>query len=244
MSLLAQLSTDNSIQDETDNLGGGRPILESGAYKCTLQYAYIGTADSGAISLVTKFKTDSDVEFTQTFWMTSGTAKGCKNYYEDKSGQKKYLPGFQAANSLALLTTGKEISALDTETKVIKLWNKELKAEAPTKVEMIMDMVGKEIIAGVIKQTVDKTTKDGNGNYVPTGETRDENEVDKFFRARDGKTTTEIRNQAEEATFLDLWKNKNTGVTKNKAKGASGAVAGAPKAASNTPKKPAVSLFD
>jgi hypothetical protein len=243
MSLLAQLSTDDSIENETDNLGGSK-VLDSGIYKATVQYAYIGKADSGALSLVCKFVTEDNKEFRQTFWMTSGSNKGCKNYYETKDGQKKYLPGFVMANSLALLTAGKEISTLDTETKVIKLWNKDLKAETPTKVDMLMDLVNQEIIVGLLRQTVDKTVKANDGTYVPTGETRDENEVDKFFRARDGKTTTEIRNQAEEATFLDLWKTKHTGVTKDKSKGASsGAVAGAPKAAAAA-KKPAVNLFD
>lgn len=246
MSLLAQLSTDESIQQETDTLGGSS-ILDSGLYKSTVQYAYIGKSDGGAMSLVVSFKTDSNKDFRQTFWMTSGTAKGCKNYYEDKSGEKKYLPGFIMANSLALLTTGQEISALDTETKTIKLWNKDLKAETPTKVEMLMDLIGKEVIVGLMRQTVDKTAKAADGTYAPTGETRDENEVDKFFRAKDGKTTTEIRAQTEEATFIKQWETKFAGTVKNKVKGAAGgiggAVAGAPKAAAAGAKKPAVNLF-
>jgi len=244
MSLLAQLSTDDSIQQETDNLGGGGQILDSGIYPSTIQTAFINKSEGGALGLVVTFKTETGKELKQTFWMTSGTAKGCRNYYEDKSGEKKYLPGFISANSLALLTTGKEISSLDTETKVVKLWNRDTKSEAPTKVEMVMDLLNKDIILGVIRQTVDKTAKAADGTYAPTGETRDENEVDKFFRAKDGKTTTEIRSQVEEATFVHQWKEKFTGTVKNKVKGAStGAVAGAPKAASAAAKKPAVDLF-
>jgi hypothetical protein len=166
-----------------------------------------------------------------------------KNYYE-KNGEKKYLPGFIQANALALLATGKEISALDTETKVVKAYSKEIKAEAPTKVEMVMDLLDQPIIIGVIKQTVDKTAKSDDGSYVATGETRDENEVDKFFRAKDGKTTAEIRAEVEEATFINTWKAKWTGQTKNKVKGAASAgTAGAPKAANPANKKPTTSLF-
>ena len=120
---------------------------------------------------------------------------------------------------------------MDTESKVIKLYNYEAKAELPTKVDMLADLIGQEVIMGLIRQTVDKNVKDAAGAYQPTGETRDENEVDKFFRAKDRMTTAEIRAQAETAGFIDTWDAKFTGTVKNKAKGAAaGGTAGAPKA--------------
>lgn len=244
MSLLANLSTDSSISEEKDSVGSGGP-LESGLYAATVALAYITKASSGAMGLVLNLKTDAGKEIRQTLWMTSGTAKGGKNYYE-KDGEKHYLPGFNHANSLALLTVGKEISAMETETKVVNVYSAEAKSEVPTKVEMLMDLIGKEILVGLIKQTVDKTKKNDNtGIYEATGETRDENDIDKLFRARDRMTTAEIRAQAEKAAFVDTWSAKWTGNTRNKAKGASG-TAGAPKAAgaaAAATKKPTTSLF-
>lgn len=243
MNMLANLTTDSSIADEKDSVGGGG-VLESGIYNCKIAMAYLSKAASGALGLVLTLKTDAGRDLKQTLWMTSGTAKGCKNYYE-KDGEKNYLPGFLHANSLALLTVGKEISQLETETKVVNVYSAEAKAEVPTKVEVLMDLLGQEIIAGVIKQTVDKTKKNEAGAYEPTGETRDENDIDKLFRAKDRMTTAEIRAQAETATFIDTWSNKWTGLTKNKAKGAAG-TAGAPSAAAGAPaaaKKPTTSLF-
>lgn len=105
---------------------------------------HVSKAASGALGLVVNFKTDDGRSLRQTFWMTSGSAKGCKNYYE-KDGEKHYLPGFILANSLSLLTTGQEISQLETEKKVIRCITREAKAEVPTKVDMVMDMLGKEI---------------------------------------------------------------------------------------------------
>lgn len=244
MSLLASLSTDASIEDEKDSIG--QSAFESDCYLLTITSAYINKSDGGALGLVTEFKTEDNRTLKQTFWMTSGTAKGCNNYYIDKNGDKKYLPGFLVANSLALLTTGKEISALDTETKVVKKYSKEVKAEVPTKVEMVMELLNQEIYGGVIKQIVDKTEKADDGSYVPTGETREENEIDKFFRAKDKKTTAEIRNEQDSAEFFDKWINKHKGNTKDKSKGASGST-GAPKvgnkAAPAGAKKPTTSLF-
>lgn len=241
--MLANLTTDSSIADEKDSVGGGG-VLESGIYHCKIAMAYLSKAASGALGLVLTLKTDSGRDLKQTLWMTSGTAKGCKNYYE-KDGEKNYLPGFLHANSLALLTVGKEISQLETETKVVNVYSAEAKAEVPTKVEVLMDLLNQEIIAGVIKQTVDKTKKNESGVYEPTGETREENDIDKLFRAKDRMTTAEIRAQADAATFIDTWSNKWTGQTKNKAKGAAG-TAGAPTAAAGAPavaKKPTTSLF-
>lgn len=241
MSLLKNLTTDETIANETDSVGSSGP-LDSGIYNAKVALAYINVAASGALGLVLNLKTESGREIRQTLWMNSGKDKGGKNYYE-KNGEKHYLPGFLHANSLALLTVGKEIADLDTETKVVKLYSSEAKAEVPTKVEMVMDLIDKDIIVGVIRQTVDKTQKDDNGVYQPTGETRDENEIDKFFRAKDRMTTAEIRAQAEEATFIDTWEAKWAGKTKNKAKGAAAGTgtAGAPKAAAA--KKPTTSLF-
>ena len=244
MSLLASLSTDASIADEKDSVGSAG-ALDSGLYKAKVALAYITKSAGGAMGLVLNLKTDANREIRQTLWMTSGTAKGGKNYYEDKNGDKQYLPGFLHANSLSLLTVGKEIAALDTETKVVNVYSVEAKSEVPTKVEMLMDLIGQEVIVGLIKQTVDKTKKNDAGMYEPTGETRDENEIDKLFRAKDRMTTAEIRAQAESASFIDTWDAKFTGTVKNKAKGAAG-TAGAPKAAgapAAAAKKPTTSLF-
>ena len=244
MSLLANLSTDSSIADERDSIGSGGPV-ESGLYTCTVSMAHIIKSQGGAMGLVLTLKTEADKEIRQTLWMTSGTAKGGTNYYTDKNGAKQYLPGFVQANALCLLTVGKEISAMDTETKVINLYSPEAKAEVPTKAEVLMDLLNQEITVGIIKQTVDKTVKNDAGVYVATDETREENEVDKFFRTKDRMTTAEIRAQATEAVFIDSWDKKWTGKTKDRAKGAAAGLPGVPKlgGAPSASKKPTTSLF-
>ena len=243
MSLLKNLTTDAAIAGERDSVGSSGP-LESGVYPSVIKTAYLQKSAGGATGLVLNLKTDGGREVRQTLWMTSGTAKGGNNFYVDKDGQKQYLPGFNLANSLALLAAGKEISECDSETKVVNVYSPEAKAEVPTKVEMVMDLLNKEIIVGLIKQVVDKTQKNDANVYVPTGETREENEIDKFFRAKDRMTTTEIRAEATEPAFYDTWDAKWTGKTRNKAKGAAAGGAGAPGTpAKATAKKPTSSLF-
>ena len=245
MSLLKNLTTDDTIANEKDSVGGGGGPVESGLYPATISLAYLKKSDGGALALQLHAKSQDGKELRQTLWMTSGTAKGGANFYIDKDGKKQYLPGFLLANSIALLTVGTDLSAMDTETKVVNVYSAEAKAEVPTKVEMVVDLLGKEILIGVIKQTVDKTQKNDAGVYMPTGEVRDENEFDKFFRARDRMTTAEIRAQATEAVFAATWEAKWAGKTRDKTKGTKGAAgtAGAPKAAAAASKKPQTSLF-
>ena len=135
---------------------------------------------------------------------------------------------------------------MDTETKVVNVYSSEAKAEVPTKVEVLMELLNKEILVGLIKQKVDKTQKNDAGVYVPTGDSREENEIDKLFRSSDRMTTAEIRAQATEAAFAATWETKWTGNTKDKTKGvaANAGTFGAPKGAAMAgTKKPATSLF-
>lgn len=244
MSLLKNLTTDESIANETDRIGGGGGVLTSGVYPTTIKLAYITQAKSEAVALNLHLETQDGREIRSQLWMTSGKDKGCKNFYE-KDGVKNYLPGFLLAQSLSLLTLGKEISDLEPEEKVVKLYNFEAKAEVPTKVQMVTELLGKEVLTGVIKQVVDKKVKAADGSYVPSGDTREENEIDKFFRAKDRMTTHEIRAGETTASFIDIWAGKhNAEFVHNKAKGAAAAgTAGAPGKAAGVTKKPATSLF-
>lgn len=244
MSLLSGLTTSNDIAAEKDSVGGGF-VLDSNVYNFTIKLAYLQKAASDALALVVHLTTEDNKDVRQQFWMTSGKEKGCKNYFVDKKGEKQYLPGFNMANSLCLLTVGKEISQMETETKVVNLYSSEAKAEVPTNVEMLTELLGKQVLGGLIKQVVDKTAKDAAGNYQPTGETREENELDKLFRERDGKTTAEILAQAPEAVFIETWKKKWVGQVKDKSTKTAG-TAGAPKAAgaaATGTAKPQNSLF-
>jgi len=235
---LANLKVAEELTKETDSVGSR--ILESDIYDFTIDTAYIGTSSGGATSLNLQLVTDSGQEFKTTIYVSSGTAKGCKPTYTDKkSGEEKPLPGFLQGNAICLLTIGKPIHTLETEEKVIKLYNHDAKEEIPTKVAMAVDLLGQKISMGIIKQTADKNVKNDQGVYVPSGDTKDENEEDKCFRAGDYLTTAEIRAGETEADFKDKWLTKNKGVTKMKAKSAgagTGTTAGAPaKAAASAP---------
>ena len=247
MSLLAGLTTSEEINNETDSVGGGG-VLDTDLYTSRITMAYLDKSKGGAIGLNVHFETADKRNFKQTLWVASGDAKGNKNYYENKQGEKNYLPGFLHADAICLLTVGKGLAQMDTETKVVNIYSFEAKADVPTQVEVLVDLLNQEIMVGLQKQLVDKKTKGDNGQYVPTGDTREENEIDKIFRATDGFTTAEIRAKADEAKFVHTWKEKNEGKVRDrtdKSGGQSGAPrpAGGGQAAASGGAKPRQSLF-
>ena len=237
MSIFSTLKSDNDVKDDGDSLGMGSYVVESGLYQASVDLVYASVSAGGALGMNCVFKTKEGREIRQTFWVQSGDAKGNKSYYTDKDGVKHNLPGLNQANALCQLTVGKEAHELDDEEKVINVWNSEAKAEVPTKVRVATELLGKQITLGLVKQTVDKNIKDNNGKYVPSGETRDENEIDKLFHADSNLTITEIKAGETEAKFIHAWKKKNAGQTRMKAKGAkAGTTPGAaPAAAAATP---------
>jgi len=240
MSIFSSLKTDADVKDDGDSLGMGSYVVDSGLYQTSVDLVYASVSAGGALGMNCVFKTKDGREVRQTFWVQSGDAKGNKNYWTDKDGVKHNLPGLNQANALCQLTVGKEAHELDDEEKVINVWNNEAKAEVPTKVRVATELLGKQITLGLIKQTVDKNIKDNNGKYVPSGETRDENEVDKMFHPDSNLTVSEIKAGETEAKFIHAWKKKNDGITRNKAKGATSGgatpgTAGAAAGASATP---------
>ena len=215
MSLLKSLTTDTAVEEEKDILGG-YSVLDSDIYEAVIDLAYVSTSNSGATGLNVVFNVNGK-DVRQTFWLTSGTAKGGKNTYTKKDGTVAYLPGFLMGQSLALLTTGKELSELDTEDKVIKLYSYEAQKEVPTQVPVVMELLKKPVYIAVQKQIVDRNVKGPDGSYIPSGETREQNEVVKIFRNPDKFTVAEIRAGESEPHFFDAWLKKNKGVTRNRA---------------------------
>ena len=238
MSILSGLTKDKEIKDEQDTLGGGY-VLESGVYPFRVELAYLNVAASGAIGLVIHLTGDKGEALRQTFWVQSGKAKGSKNYWVNQKGEKSYLPGFNQAEAMCQLLCSTALSDMVSAEKVVQLYNYDAKKEIPTKVEVLTELLGKKLKAGVLKQVVDKNAKGDDGTYHPTGETREENEITKMFD-EEGKTLTEQK-AGGEAVFIETWAKKFTDTVKDKSKGTSG---GSSNVKPGTPKVPVKSLFD
>jgi len=216
MNALSGLTENAAVQKDDDRLGGGGfEPLNSDVYDFTIEHAYVTKSSGGATAVNFSFLGADNAKLRTTIYVSSGTAKGCKNTYEKKNKdgvmETHYLPGFNQVNSLCWMTAGKALADLASTvdgTKVINLYDYDKKAEVPTQVDMIMGLINMKITAAVLKQTVDKKKKNDTGEYMPTGETRDENEIDKFFRTSDKLTFAEITKGVTEPIFMVAWLEK------------------------------------
>lgn len=233
--------SNDGLEASRDVLGGGGPI-DSGVYTGTIKLAYAGLSKGGAQSLTVHVDINGR-DYRETLYVTN---KQGQNFYE-KSGKKSPLPGFTTANDMALLSTGVALNEQEVEERVVKLYDFDAKAEVPTKVQAVVSMHGKEITLGILKQVVDKNVKDGNGNYVPSGETREENTIDKVFHTESGKTVSEFTAKVPEAEFQAKWAEKNKGTVRDRTSTAKTGKVGVPgqQAANHAApaKAPSKSLF-
>jgi len=214
---LANLKLDDDVDvTESDSVGSNFSVLESGVYELLIESVHLTESQGGATGLVLNAKAN-DRHYSETFWIKSGRAKGCIPYYiNKKTGKKIPLPGYTMANHLTLLTVNKPIHEVSTQEKMIKQYDYELKKEVPVKVEMLTELCGKTILAGIIKQIVDKSIKTDSGAYEPTGETREENVVDQLFNSSSELSVKEIQSKVDTPEFIEKWKSKWSGKTRDR----------------------------
>lgn len=236
MSLFKNL-TDDGLEESKDTLGGSFGPLETDIYTGTIKAAYAGESRSGAMSVSIIADFDGH-EYKETLYVTN---RKKENFYKNQNGKKVPLPGYNVANDLCLIASDKPLSEQETEEKVIELWDFDAGKNLPTKVPMLMDLIGKKFSAAIVKQIVDKNTQNSAGDWVPSGETREENEISKIFHPELRITVVEAQNGNKDPKFWEAWLTKNQGKTRNKAKGADSS--GTVKSTSGNAPKAKKSLF-
>lgn len=219
------LKKDASIEQEKDTLGGGGFVWDTGLYDVVIDSVYMDQSKGGAYSLNFVFKTAEGKELRNTQYVTSGSAKGTRNYYE-KDGKKHYLPGFTAASDIAVAATGKELSELEMEDKIVEIYDFDLKKKVPTTKPVFMEMIGKTFKLGVQKVKEYKNIKNDAGEYVPGPDIKEFNEVAKAFN-NDGLTSVEVKAGTTEPEFVNKWLERNgADFVKDKTKGVTPAAGG------------------
>lgn len=218
MSLFSKVNTNTTAPAETDSLGGR--VFDSGVVDFIIEMAYISTAGSGAMGLNVHLKeVGGNRVFKAQEWIYSGNEKGNKNTYT-KDGKEFYLPGWLTGNAITQLAADRKLDSLnddDIVKKTIKLWRDG--SEQNTEVDAIDFLIGKPVTVGVLKEIVDKTVKNDQGKYVPTGQTREQNTIGKVFHTETGFTVKELTDGAtldDEPKFRNDWAAKNTGEVKDK----------------------------
>lgn len=238
-------ASSTAVAEDSDSLGGGGFLVDTGVYDATIKMAYAIESKGGAAGVVFEFETDKKQTIRMTEYISSGNDKGNKNFYIDKeTGEEKLLPGYLKVDGICLLATQKELSAQTWEEKLVPIYNYDAKSDVPTKVAVATSLIGTKLKLGMLKINENKTKKnDSTGKYDPINEAREINEVNKVFHAETGKTITEYREKIENADFLAKWKEKYGNLTIDKYKPVAGGVTGGAPAGAAGGGKPTASLF-
>ncbi len=245
MSIFGNLKSEG-LEETQDRLGGVN-VRDTDIYPVTIKAAYAGKSDGGATSVSLILNLPDGTEYNETNYVTN---KKGENFFLNKNDNSKKvpLPGFTIIDDICLVCTGKPLSEQDTEEKVLKIYDYNEKKEMPKTVPVLSELTGQTFFAGIVQQTVDKTKKnDSTGDYEPTGETRQENIIEKVFHDPSKLTVVEARNNQSEPDFYTKWQEKNKGVTRNRSKAnkdsASGSAPQSGRPGGNAAAKPTASLF-
>jgi len=234
MSLFAGLNKDG-LEKDKDVVGGGSNRLESNVYAGTLKAVYITkTKDNGLMANILFTPEGSDTEYRESLFISNG--KG-QNYYE-KNEKKFPYPGFTIIDDLCTIVTGKPLSEQDTEDKIFKLYDYDLKEEIPTTVPVISGLLGAEANLVIRKNEEYKQVKSDSG-YVNTDEKIFTNEILKAIYP-DGSTVSEKANKAD-PVYTEAWLEKWKDTVYDKTKGKTPKVSGA--SSSNSQNTERKSLF-
>lgn len=204
MSLLDKLNIDTDVEENEDFLPGDF-TKDTGMYPMTVDMAYLGESQHGAVSVTLHLKeVGGNGGHRETFYVTK--RDGTNTYIDKRSGNKRLLPGMESMNQLALITSGKKLPAQTAEPKIVKIWNFEERKELPTEVQALTDMIGEEVLVAVTKKRENKRQKVGN-EYVNTKEERIFNEASKFLHP-DGYTVAEKIAEETTTSYRDGWVKK------------------------------------
>lgn len=212
--VFGNLTTDG-LEESQDRLGGFK-VRESGPYTGVIKAAYAGKASASNAQNVTFIFEMADGEYRETFWVTN---KNGQNFFLDKNDQTKKvpLPGFTVVDDICLVTTNKPLSQQIAEDKVMNVYDPDHKKELPKSVPMLVELLGKTVTIGLLKEVRNKQQKNTTtGEYEDTPDTRDENVTDKVFHHPSNLTVVEAKKGQQQAVFFEAWKDKNTGQTRDR----------------------------
>jgi len=238
----AKTAKDDGIED--DYLGGSY-TFDSDIYEASIKACYMREAASSKAMSVNFLLDVNGKELRQQIWVSN--RNGDFTYKDKKTKKDKNLPGYNMMNSVALLVLGMELGDLEVEERTMKIYDVDAKKEIPQAVNCFVELHDKDVLVAVQKQVIDKTKKnDSTNEYEPTGETREVNEIIKFFAPEKRVTISEVSefikglggdfdeivadgdllkgiSKMPEGSdgYAEAWLDKNQGSVYNKAKGAS-----------------------
>ena len=214
MSIFQKAKTDG-MEEAKDSLGGGGGFIkESNVYQATIKVAYITTTKKGGVNVNIEAVLEDGSNYRETLFVMN---ENNEVYFTDKNKKKIPYGGYTRINDICMLALEKELADLETETKVLSVYDYESRKDVPREMPVLVELSGAKVALAIQKVRDNKQTKSDDGGYVATEEERFYNNIVAVFHATDRFTVTEGKEGLEPA-FWDKWLEKNQNVTYDKYK--------------------------
>jgi hypothetical protein len=227
-------SSEVKIEKKIDSVGGGSFLLDSNLYPFRVDVAYIDKSSFGSTNLEIRYvgTGENKKAYRETIALTDNDGN---SEVKDKNGVLRPFFGMTKANALLNILTGKDIHELESEEKIVELFDFDAGGMAKVPRQVIPELKGLPIKLGVTMNRNNKKMKDDvTGKWVdnPDGSIKEVNKTHTAFRFEDDLTASEIEHGATEAKFLPKWLETFEGTVQGKVRtvvgGATAGVPGAP----------------
>lgn len=205
MSFLKKLKTADKVEAPTDRLGGSN-VRKSDVNTFVFKNMYFLPSDKGAMMCYVTLTDESGQDYREALCVASGDAKDNSPTYVN-NGKTYFLPGYNIVNAMTMLVLETDITDIETETNVVKHYDKGAKKEVPTEVEVVVDIIGQSVQLA-IKHAAKNKQEQVNGKWVDINEKREFNEIDSVFHEGTDQTLSEALEELE-ATHKEAWLTKN-----------------------------------
>lgn len=202
--------SDKNLEQAHDVVSSGYSPVITDIYTAIVKMAYGITSSGGALGVhLSLYLPALGREYNETIYVSD---KSGNNYSIDKqSGKKRPLPGFTIINDLCLVTCDSPLASMETEDKLVPVYDYEEKKQVPTSVPVLTDLLGKEVYVAIFCKEENKKVKQDNGEYVATPETRMLNSIEKMMHNPSKMTVREAESGMDTATYYDAWLEANKG---------------------------------
>lgn len=203
------------LETANDQMGLFTQVIhEGGVYKAVVKNAYFNQkspSEDYYLSLnleMTHPETGAVFEYADKIYsVVTATGDITK---KDAKGEEVLKQGYIKANSLSVLTLGKVLTDVATVPKIVKEYNFTLKQEINVEVQTIQELIGKELLVGLSKESSNKNVQDPLTNvWTPSKEKVTKNVLQQFFNL-EGFSFTEVRDDVKEPVKIKQFEEKYT----------------------------------
>ena len=197
------VDVNDSVESDKAPKGAFVKVLPTDVYDAVVKIVYFTKASSGVITANVMLTIDG---YDRTFPLYI-TYKDTGTFTKREGNKTTVIRGYQQLNSLAICAVGTPVAKVTQEKRTVEIYNFDVKANVPTSVEALIGLMGKTVKVGI--KAVKKNKRELQNNlWVDTTVTEEKNELDKFYRATDFKTTSEIMNNTD-AIYGPNWVENN-----------------------------------